>query len=130
SEILPVLEKPSQNQVAEILLRTLGLEKKGSGLPDSGRRVVEEQLRAWGVDTTGFVIRDGSGLSRHNYLSPEAIVRVLNAMRLHPDFEIFYNSLPIAGVDGTIANRMRGTPAQGNLRAKTGSVDRSRALSG
>ncbi len=129
-EILPAMEKPSQNQIAEVLLRTLGLEFGGAGLPDSGRRVVEAQLRAWGADTMGFVIRDGSGLSRHNYLSPETIVRVLSAMQRSPHFAIFRDALPIAGVDGTIGSRMRGTPAEGNLRAKTGYIDRARALSG
>src|SRR5690606_7275798 len=58
------------------------------------------------------------------------IVRVLNAMRTNPSFQLFYDALPIAGVDGTIRSRMRDTPAQGNLRAKTGFIDRSRALSG
>ncbi len=129
-DILPAVEKPSQNQIAEVLLRTLGLEFGGAGSPDSGRRVVERQLRAWGADTTGFIIRDGSGLSRHNYLSPETIVRVLAAMQREPNFSVFYDALPIAGVDGTIARRMTGTPAEGNLRAKTGYIDRARALSG
>lgn len=129
-EIMPVLQKPSQNQVAEVLLRTLGRERTGVGLPDSGWRVVNAQLRAWGADSTGFIVRDGSGLSRHDYLTPETIVRVLAAMRSHPDFDVFYEALPIAGVDGTIRNRMRDTPAQGNLRAKTGYIDRARSLSG
>jgi D-alanyl-D-alanine carboxypeptidase/D-alanyl-D-alanine-endopeptidase (penicillin-binding protein 4) len=82
------------------------------------------------VDTLGFVVRDGSGLSRHDYLSPRAIVQVLDVMRKHQHFQLFYESLPIAGVDGTIGNRMRDTPAQGNLRAKTGTLDKARALSG
>jgi D-alanyl-D-alanine carboxypeptidase/D-alanyl-D-alanine-endopeptidase (penicillin-binding protein 4) len=92
--------------------------------------VVERQLRAWGIDTTGFVIRDGSGLSRHDYLSPETVVRVLDVVRQAPYFRVFYDALPIAGVDGTIANRMRGTAAQANVRAKTGYIDRARSLSG
>lgn len=129
-EILPVFEKPSQNQIGEILLRTLGLEATGEGTPAAGRRVVEEQLIAWGADTAGFAVRDGSGLSRHDYVTPETIVRVLDAMRRHPEFRIFYDALPIAGVDGTIRSRMRDTPAQNNLRAKTGTVDKARALSG
>lgn len=129
-EILPVFEKPSQNQIGEILLRTLGLEATGEGTPAAGRRVVEEQLVAWGADTAGFAVRDGSGLSRHDYVSPETIVRVLDAMRRHPEFRVFYDALPIAGVDGTIRSRMRDTPAQNNLRAKTGTVDKARALSG
>lgn len=130
SEILPALEKPSQNQIAEGLLKTLGLERAGAGTADSGRRVIERQLVEWGADTTGFVVRDGSGLSRHNYLAPETIVRVLDAMRRHPSFSVFYDALPIAGVDGTIRARMTGTPAERNVRAKTGTIDKARALSG
>jgi D-alanyl-D-alanine carboxypeptidase/D-alanyl-D-alanine-endopeptidase (penicillin-binding protein 4) len=129
-EIMPALEKPSQNQIAEALYKTLGLERLGVGTADSGRVVVERQLRAWGIDTTGFVIRDGSGLSRHDYLSPETVVRVLDVVRQAPYFRVFYDALPIAGVDGTIANRMRGTAAQANVRAKTGYIDRARSLSG
>jgi D-alanyl-D-alanine carboxypeptidase/D-alanyl-D-alanine-endopeptidase (penicillin-binding protein 4) len=129
-EILPVFEKPSQNQIGEVLLRTLGLEETGSGTALAGRRVIEEQLVAWGADTAGFAVRDGSGLSRHNYVTPETVVRVLDAMRQHPDFRIFYDALPIAGVDGTIRSRMRGTPAEQNVHAKTGTIDKARALSG
>jgi D-alanyl-D-alanine carboxypeptidase/D-alanyl-D-alanine-endopeptidase (penicillin-binding protein 4) len=129
-EILPALEKPSQNQIAEVLLKTLALEKTGVGSADSGRRVIERQLEAWGARSGGYVIRDGSGLSRHDYLSPETIVRVLDTIRSDTAFAVFYDALPIAGVDGTIADRMKGTPAQGNVHAKTGYVDRARALSG
>jgi len=129
-EIFPHFFKPSQNQIGELLLHTLGLEKGGAGTADAGRRVVEQQLVAFGADTAGFVVRDGSGLSRHDYVTPETIVRVLDAMRRRSDFKVFYDAMPIGGVDGTIANRMKGTPAQGNVHAKTGTVDRSHALSG
>jgi D-alanyl-D-alanine carboxypeptidase/D-alanyl-D-alanine-endopeptidase (penicillin-binding protein 4) len=130
SEILPVFEKPSQNQIGEILFKTIARQATGSGTADSARRVIERHLAAWGVDTLGYVIRDGSGLSRHDYLAPRAIVQLLNVMRQHQHFRIFYDALPIAGVDGTIGNRMRDTPAQGNLHAKTGTLDKARALSG
>jgi D-alanyl-D-alanine carboxypeptidase/D-alanyl-D-alanine-endopeptidase (penicillin-binding protein 4) len=130
SEILPAVEKPSQNQIAEVLFKTLGLERASAGTADSGRRVVERQLIEWGVDSTGFVVRDGSGLSRHDYLTPETIVRVLDAMRRHASFSVFYDALPVAAVDGTIRNRMKGTAAEGNVRAKTGTLDKARALSG
>ena len=75
-------------------------------------------------------MRDGSGLSRLNYIAPDAIVRILDAMRTSPHFAVFRGSLPVAGVDGTIRNRMRDTPAAGNVHAKTGSVDKARSLSG
>ena len=130
AEILVVMQKPSQNQLAEIIFKTLGLEKTGIGTADSGRRVVERQLRDWGADTAGAAVRDGSGLSRHDYVTPETIVKVLEAMRRAQTFAVYYNSLPIAGVDGTIRSRMKGTPAENNLRAKTGFVDKARSLSG
>lgn len=130
SEILPALLKPSQNQIAEILLRTIGLERGGAGTADSGRKVVESQLEAWGVPPSTYVIRDGSGLSRYDYLAPEAIVHILDVDRRSPNFQLFYDALPIAGVDGTIKNRMRGTAAENNVHAKTGSVANARSLSG
>jgi D-alanyl-D-alanine carboxypeptidase/D-alanyl-D-alanine-endopeptidase (penicillin-binding protein 4) len=129
-EILPALEKPSQNQIAEILFKTVGLEQTGAGTADSGRAVVERQMAAWGIAPTSFAVRDGSGLSRHDYITPEAIVRVLDAMRRGPSFAVFRDALPIAGVDGTIANRMKNTAAAGNVHAKTGFVDKARSLSG
>ena len=129
-EILPAFEKPSQNQIGEILLRTLALERTGVGIPDSGRAIVERQLLDWGVTREGFVVRDGSGLSRYNYLSPEAIVRVLDVMRQDTVFQVFYGALPVAGIDGTLANRMKGTYAEANARAKTGFIAQARSLSG
>jgi D-alanyl-D-alanine carboxypeptidase len=84
-EVLPLLEKPSQNQIAEALFRTVGLERTGVGTPDSARAVVGRQLRAWGVTPErDAVVRDGSGLSRHDYVTPEALVRVLDAVRRRP----------------------------------------------
>ena len=59
---------------------------------------------AWGAQPDGFAVRDGSGLSRHDYVTPETIVRVLDAMRTSRDFPVWYDALPIAGVDGTIAS--------------------------
>jgi D-alanyl-D-alanine carboxypeptidase/D-alanyl-D-alanine-endopeptidase (penicillin-binding protein 4) len=129
-EILPALLKPSQNQIAEVLLRTIGLERGGAGTADSGRKVVERQLATWGVPPSTYVIRDGSGLSRYDYLAPEALVHILDAVRHSPNFQIFYDALPIAGVDGTIRTRMRGTAAENNVHAKTGSVANARSLSG
>jgi D-alanyl-D-alanine carboxypeptidase/D-alanyl-D-alanine-endopeptidase (penicillin-binding protein 4) len=129
-EILPAIMKPSQNQIAEVFLRTLGLERAGVGTADSGRRVVERQFAAWKIPADAFVVRDGSGLSRNDLISPEAIVSILDVMRHSPNFQVFYDALPIAGVDGTIRTRMRDTPAQGNLHAKTGTLSMVRSLSG
>jgi D-alanyl-D-alanine carboxypeptidase/D-alanyl-D-alanine-endopeptidase (penicillin-binding protein 4) len=130
AELMPKLQKPSQNQIAELFLLALGREVTGVGTADSGRAVVERQMAAWGAPEGSYVVRDGSGLSRHDYVSPEAIVHLLDAMRKDEDFRVFYDALPIAGVDGTISNRMKGTPAAGTVHAKTGYIDRARSLSG
>ncbi|MDB4886383.1 MAG: D-alanyl-D-alanine carboxypeptidase/D-alanyl-D-alanine-endopeptidase [Gemmatimonadetes bacterium] len=129
-EVMPYFEKPSQNQIGEILYRTLALKATGVGRTDTASQVVSRQLLAWGAAPDGFVVRDGSGLSRHDYVSPRTIVKVLDAMRRSPDFQVFYDALPIAGVDGTIRNRMKGTAAAGNVHAKTGTLDKARSLSG
>jgi D-alanyl-D-alanine carboxypeptidase/D-alanyl-D-alanine-endopeptidase (penicillin-binding protein 4) len=63
-------------------------------------------------------------------VTPETLVRVLATIRSDTAFHVFYDALPIAGVDGTIKNRMKGTPAEGNVHAKTGFVDKARSLSG
>ncbi|MDQ6612936.1 MAG: D-alanyl-D-alanine carboxypeptidase/D-alanyl-D-alanine-endopeptidase [Gemmatimonadota bacterium] len=130
SEVLKRVDKPSQNQLAEMLYKTTALEKTGVGTADSARTIVQRQLVAWGVAADGIAVRDGSGLSRHDYVAPRTLVRVLDVMRKQPGFDAFYAALPIAGVDGTIANRMKGTPAAGNVHAKTGTVDKARSLSG
>ena len=129
-EILPRFEKPSQNQIGELLFKATARARTGVGSADSGRAVLERQLLAWGADSLGFAVRDGSGLSRHDYVSPETIVRVLDAMRVHPEYATFRASLPVAGVDGTIRSRMRGTSAEGRVFAKTGTLDKARSLSG
>jgi D-alanyl-D-alanine carboxypeptidase/D-alanyl-D-alanine-endopeptidase (penicillin-binding protein 4) len=127
SDILKALMKPSQNQIAEMLFRTLAIGQPA----DSARAVVERQIAFWGVPVpTEAVVRDGSGLARYDYISPRTVVRILDAMHKSPNFQVFYDALPIGGVDGTIRNRMKGTPAEGNVHAKTGSVAQSRSLSG
>jgi D-alanyl-D-alanine carboxypeptidase/D-alanyl-D-alanine-endopeptidase (penicillin-binding protein 4) len=124
------LQKPSQNQLAEAMFKTIARERTGVGTADSAQQAVMRQLAEWGIPETAVIVRDGSGLSRHNYVSPRALARLLTVMQAHPSFPSFYAALPVAGVDGTIASRMKGTPAQGNLRAKTGTLDRARSLSG
>jgi D-alanyl-D-alanine carboxypeptidase/D-alanyl-D-alanine-endopeptidase (penicillin-binding protein 4) len=91
---------------------------------------VRAQIAAWGAAPSEAVVRDGSGLSRYDYVSPRTLVRVLDAMRRAPTFSTYYDALPIAGVDGTISGRMKGTPAENNVHAKTGTVAQSRSLSG
>jgi len=130
AEVLKRVQKPSQNQLAELLFRTSGVVGSGSGAPDSARAVAQRTLAAWGVTAADAAYRDGSGLSRHDYVTPRAVVRVLDAMRRHPAFDVYRQALPLAGVDGTIAGRLKGTAAEGNAQAKTGTLDKARALSG
>ena len=129
-EILPHFLKPSQNQIGEILLKTIGLERGGAGIADSGVAVVKRQLLAWGAAPDGFYPYDGSGLSRHDLVSPETLIRLLGNAQGEPWFQIFYDALPVAGVDGTLRSRMKGTPAAGNMHAKTGTIEFVRSLSG
>jgi serine-type D-Ala-D-Ala carboxypeptidase/endopeptidase (penicillin-binding protein 4) len=129
-EVHARMQKPSQNQLAEAIFKTIGREVTGVGTADSARAAVERHLLTWGIGPGEVAVRDGSGLSRHDYLTPRAIVRLLTVMQQQPTFDLFFASLPIAGVDGTIASRMRRTPAEGNLRAKTGTLDKARSLSG
>jgi len=130
AQLLPHFLKPSQNQHGELWLKTLGRVHTGVGRADSGRVVVARQLAAWGIDPDAVIVRDGSGLSRHNLLTPAALVTLLRVMAVSPHADLYRNALPLAGTDGTLAQRLRGTAAAGRVAAKTGSLDRVRALSG
>lgn len=130
SEILRLLNKPSDNLIAEVLLKTLGAERKGKGSASAGEQVELDFLKKIGADITAISISDGSGLSRHNLISPRNLVTILKYMYNHKHSKVYLESLPIAGVDGTLRKRMKGTPAEGNVRAKTGYVGRVCTLSG
>lgn len=130
SEIIKVINKPSQNFYTEQVFRTMGKEKLGVGSMRNGRAVAYPILSQWGVDTVRLRYADGSGLSRLNLITPSDIVSILTGMSKEQYFLPFYESLPIAGVDGSIRNRMKGTKAEGNVHAKTGFIGYVRALSG
>ncbi len=130
SEIAVVLMKVSQNLYAETLLRALGA-LSGNGTARAGQEVVRDVLTGWGVPADACVLADGSGLSRYNYVTADAIATVLRRMALDPRHaSAFEATLPVVGKDGTLARRMKGTPAENNVRAKTGSIANVRALSG
>ncbi len=129
SEFARVLMKVSQNQYAETLLRTLGA--KDGGTARAGQKVVREVLDNWGVAPDAYILADGSGLSRYNYLCAEMLVKILRQLYRDPKHhDNFVATLPIGGQDGTISRRFVGTRAAGNVRAKTGSITNARALSG
>lgn len=129
-EILKILMKKSQNMYAETMVKTMGYEKKGIGSFVEGRKVVEEVLYDFGIAPDTYAYMDGSGLSRYNFISPSQIVKILKGMRESEYWEIWKEALPIAGIDGTLKRRMRGTEAEGNVLAKTGTISNVRGLSG
>jgi D-alanyl-D-alanine carboxypeptidase/D-alanyl-D-alanine-endopeptidase (penicillin-binding protein 4) len=113
-----------------MLFKSVALQLTDTGTARVARRVFGERLRAWGADSSGFAVWDGSGLTRRDLLSPETIAVVLDTMRRSRHFQEFYDALPVAGVDGTLRQRMRGTVGEGNVRAKTGTLGGVRSLSG
>ena len=130
-DIATVLMKVSQNQYAETLLKAAGAANGGIGTTSAGRRAAIETFTSWGIPTDGYVMSDGSGLSRYNYIAPSTITTILAKMYSEPKHrDAFLATLPIAGKDGTISSRMRKTRAEGNAVAKTGSIANVRSLSG
>jgi serine-type D-Ala-D-Ala carboxypeptidase/endopeptidase (penicillin-binding protein 4) len=129
-EILPGMLKPSQNWIAETLLRTLGRERRGEGSASAGVAVVDSTLRAWRLPLDGFRMVDGSGLSRYDLVTPELFAGVLSRMRSDPAWPLWYTALPAAGQSGTLENRMQAAPLRGNVHAKTGTLSGVRSLAG
>ncbi len=132
SELLIETNQNSNNLYAEALLRTLGANSNPSEstTAEVGLNAVKETLTKLGVDPSGYVLADGSGLSRHNLVSPQAIAQTLKAMANSPLADVYRASLPVAGVSGTLKDRLRETAAQGILQGKTGTMSGVVALSG
>ena len=125
------LMKISQNQYAETLLKTVGAGPGAVPSAAAGWRAAQAIVERWGVPDGALIQRDGSGLTRYDFVTPEALVTILTHVDRDPRLkDPFEASLPIAGRDGTLANRMKGTPAEGNARAKTGSMTAVRGTSG
>jgi serine-type D-Ala-D-Ala carboxypeptidase/endopeptidase (penicillin-binding protein 4) len=129
-EIVPAYMKPSQNQIAETLLRTLGREARGAGTSAAGIAVVDSVMRLWQVGHHPRRLADGSGLSRYNLASPLFFADLNTVMAQGPHAGLWADAQPLAGVDGTLAGRLRGTAAEGRVQAKTGTLSGVRALSG
>ena len=128
--IVHTLNKVSQNFYAETLQKTLGAEIKNKGTNQAGIEVENEWFEDIGIDPDGIFIRDGSGLSRHNLVSPFQIATILQTMKNSPAYESYLKSLPVGGIDGTLKNRFEGYNVSGHVHAKTGYVGHVRALSG
>jgi serine-type D-Ala-D-Ala carboxypeptidase/endopeptidase (penicillin-binding protein 4) len=135
SRLLVPFLKLSNNIHAETLVKAAGRKVSGQGSWDAGTQALSAALGRLGVDPAKLSMVDGSGLSRMDQVAPDDLVALLVAARGRPWFSAWYDALPIAGesdrmVGGTLRDRMRGTPAEGNVHAKTGSYTGVSALSG
>jgi D-alanyl-D-alanine carboxypeptidase/D-alanyl-D-alanine-endopeptidase (penicillin-binding protein 4) len=129
-EDIRVINKVSQNLHAEILLRLLGREKGTAATVDSGREVVRGFLTRAGIPSDQYVFYDGSGLSRQNLITPRAVVMLLEYASHEPWGKAYRDTFPVAGIDGSLADRLKGTNAQGRVQGKTGSLGGVKTLSG
>ena len=129
-EIVDVTLKWSRNIYAETMLRSMapdGAPKSAAG----GLVALEETLNDWGIFGDYFIAKDGSGLSRYDYLSADALVWLLTYVWMDPRHADQYRAaMPLFGVNGNVANRLKDTPGGGRVWAKTGSMSQVRSLSG
>jgi len=131
SLLLQKVNKDSDNLYAEMMLKTLAHHRKGgAGSIRSGEIAANQRFSIMRLDTNYVSFRDGSGLSSTNLVSTGFLSGLLHAMTTSSNFDHYDASMTIAGVDGTFRNRMRGTPLEGNLRGKSGTISRTRAFSG
>ncbi|QGK70808.1 D-alanyl-D-alanine carboxypeptidase/D-alanyl-D-alanine-endopeptidase [Allosaccharopolyspora coralli] len=135
SELLVPFMKLSNNGHAEVLTKAMGRAERGEGSWSAGTDVIAARLADFGVDPEQVRFVDGSGLSTMDVVAPRDLATVLTEARKRPWFDAWYRSLPVAGVPerfvgGTLRNRMRDTPAENNVHAKTGSLTGVTSLSG
>lgn len=129
-EAIRIINKESQNLHAEMLLREAALHERNIADVRAAVGEMRDFLKQAGLAAGEYYLRDGSGLSRHNLVSPGGTVKLLAYMYNSPDREAYLESLPIAGRDGTLDWRFSQTPAKGRILAKTGTMSHVSALSG
>jgi serine-type D-Ala-D-Ala carboxypeptidase/endopeptidase (penicillin-binding protein 4) len=125
-----VTNKASHNLHAELLLRTSARERTGIGSAVQALKLEQDFLRQAGIGDGDVVLSDGSGLSHEDLVTPRAIVQLLRYAAQQPWGAGYVSTFPIAGVDGTLEGRMKGTGAAGAVRAKTGGLEHVHALAG
>jgi D-alanyl-D-alanine carboxypeptidase/D-alanyl-D-alanine-endopeptidase (penicillin-binding protein 4) len=129
--IVREMNRESDNFVAESLLKELGARELGRGTTGAGARVVRRVLAERGVPLAGVRIVDGSGLSRGDRLTPRALTALLVSAWSDPRIgRALFDSLSVAGVNGTLEHRLERRPARGAVRAKTGTTSLASALTG
>jgi D-alanyl-D-alanine carboxypeptidase/D-alanyl-D-alanine-endopeptidase (penicillin-binding protein 4) len=129
-DTVKLVNKISQNLHTEVLLRTAARQQGPWSTPDDLLKFPEEFYSRAGIAEGDVIQTDGSGLSRHDMVTPRALVALLQFAPKQPWFPAYYSSLPVAGVDGTLNDRMKDSPITGRIHAKTGSVSHVRTLSG
>jgi D-alanyl-D-alanine carboxypeptidase/D-alanyl-D-alanine-endopeptidase (penicillin-binding protein 4) len=130
AELARTFLKVSQNLYGELLVKTVGASA-GHGTAAGGQQLIRDTLNTWGVPADSYILADGSGLSRLNFVSAEALVAILEHMYKDPQQrQALLNALPVGGQDGTLRNRLKATWTAGQVHAKTGSIANTRALSG
>jgi serine-type D-Ala-D-Ala carboxypeptidase/endopeptidase (penicillin-binding protein 4) len=122
----------SDNEGAEVLAHQVGLAVEGEASYDGGVRGVTHTVRGLGIDLSDATIQDGSGLSRHDRLDAETLVRVLQLASSpdHPELRSVITGLPVAAYDGSLGYRFDHSPGRGLVRAKTGTLTGTSALAG
>jgi D-alanyl-D-alanine carboxypeptidase/D-alanyl-D-alanine-endopeptidase (penicillin-binding protein 4) len=129
AEDLTHTNKVSQNLHAELFLRRVG-RVQGSGSIEDGVAAIAAMMRSAGAARTGWDLSDGSGMSSYNRVSPRAVAALLRWAETQSWGAAWRATFPVAGVDGTLARRFRGTPLEGRLSAKTGTLNATNAVSG
>lgn len=129
AEDMRVINKQSQNLHADLMLRRIG-RMHGSGSVADGEAVLEDRMKAAGITRESYDFSDGSGMSTYNRITPRATVGLLAWIARQPWGAAWRETLPVAGRDGTLRNRFKGTLLEGRLFAKTGSLNAARAVSG
>ena len=127
NELVEATNEPSDNFFAEMLLKRLAATPTQPGTTQAGARAVRAYTRSLGSRVRA---KDGSGIGRKNQASAEQVGKLLAAMLEEPAAEEFHESLPRAGMEGTLSHRMNNTAAEGRCRAKTGTISGVSALSG
>jgi D-alanyl-D-alanine carboxypeptidase/D-alanyl-D-alanine-endopeptidase (penicillin-binding protein 4) len=125
-----LVNKISQNLHTEMLLRTAARQDGVWATPEDLVNSAQNFYATAGIPAGDVVQTDGSGLSRHDLVTPRALVALLLYAQKQPWFAAYYDSLPVAGIDGTLEDRMKNSTAAGRLHAKTGSVEHVRTRSG
>jgi D-alanyl-D-alanine carboxypeptidase/D-alanyl-D-alanine-endopeptidase (penicillin-binding protein 4) len=130
AEDITVINKTSQNLHAELLLRLLGKIHGNGGSFEQGARVVRQFMIGAGVDDGDFFFYDGSGMSPEDRIAPRVFTKLLVYAQQQPWGVAWRNTLPVAGVDGTLAARFKNSPLKSRLWAKTGALNETNSLSG